>query len=543
MSITAEHLSASSSAVTGSQDPARWRILMVILAAIFMSLMGVSIVNVALASIQQALHASQSDIQWVLSGYALTFGVVLVSAGRAGDLMGRGGFFMIGVAIFTLASVAAGLAQSADQLNLARFIQGVGSGFINPQGVGMIQQYFRGAERGRAFGFFGTAVGVSVAIGPVLGGFLIELGGESFGWRLTFLVNVPVGLLTLWLGYRWFPRPLLHRPRLANGDPAVGHSLLQAETQEANSRANLFASTVRENTVGPDLSGHSSSGTQAQAQAQAPGPKKQGLSSLDPVGALLLGLGVLAVLFPFVEAREAHLLWLLVPLGLVLFYLWVHWERLYARMGFSPMVDLNIFHTPSYRNGAIIMTLYFLGMTSVWVLVPLFIQLGLGKSALEASLIGIPSALLSAWSANWSGKHVTRIGRKIVIGGLCMALLGLATSILIVQMHLHGLLSYWWLLASLALFGLGQGSVISPNQTLTLAEVPIAYAGSSGAIMQTGQRIGTSVGIAVITALVFAVLPHSNWHLAFTLGFASIMVTLSLALWVSIKDMRMRRVP
>lgn len=182
---------------------------------------------------------------------------------------------MIGVAIFTLASVAAGLAQSADQLNLARFVQGVGSGFINPQGVGMIQQYFRGAERGRAFGFFGTAVGVSVAIGPVLGGFLIELGGENFGWRLTFLVNVPVGLLTLWLGYRWFPRPLLHRPRLANGDPAVGHSLLQAETQEANSRANLFASTVRENTVGPDLSGHSSSGTQTQAQAQAPGPKNR----------------------------------------------------------------------------------------------------------------------------------------------------------------------------------------------------------------------------------------------------------------------------
>lgn len=488
MSITAEHLPAPLAPATDGQDPARWRVLMVILAAIFMSLMGVSVVNVALASIQQALNASQSDIQWILSGYALTFGVVLVSAGRAGDLMGRGGFFMLGVTIFTLASVTAGLAQTADQLNLARFIQGVGSGFINPQGVGMIQQYFRGAERGRAFGFFGTAVGVSVAIGPVLGGLLIELGGDSFGWRLTFLVNVPVGLLTLWLGYRWFPRPLLHRPYPAGGSA-----------------------------------------------------RQQGLSSLDPVGALLLGLGVLAVLFPFVEARHTLLLWLLTPLGLLLFYLWMRWERFYARMGFSPMVELSIFQTPSYRNGAIIMTLYFLGMTSVWVLVPLFIQLGLGKSALEASLIGIPSALLSAWSANWAGKHVTRMGRKIVIGGLCMALLGLASSILVVTLHSHGLLSYWWLLGSLALFGLGQGSVISPNQTLTLAEVPIAYAGSSGAIMQTGQRIGTSVGIAVITALVFAVLPHSSWHLAFTLGFASIMLTLSLALWVSIRDLHRRR--
>ncbi len=538
MSTIKEQPPATTAAFADGQDPARWHILMVILAAIFMSLMGVSIVNVALASIQHALHASQSDIQWVLSGYALTFGVVLVSAGRAGDLMGRGGFFMIGVAIFTLASVGAGLAQTADQLNLARFIQGVGSGFINPQGVGMIQQYFRGAERGRAFGFFGTAVGVSVAIGPVLGGFLIELGGESFGWRLTFLVNVPVGLLTLWLGYRWFPRPLLHRPLLANGQNAVGPDL-SGQVAAVRTREHL-QDHVTEQPSAQNCEQLQES-TQHDHTTTMQTPQKQGLSSLDPVGAMLLGLGVLAVLFPFVEARDAHMLWLLVPLGLLLFYLWVRWERLYARMGFSPMVELNIFRTPSYRNGAIIMTLYFLGMTSVWVLVPLFIQLGLGKSALEASLIGIPSALLSAWSANWSGKHVTRIGRAIVVGGLCMALLGLITSILVVQLHLHGLLSHWWLLGTLGLFGIGQGSVISPNQTLTLAEVPIAYAGSSGAIMQTGQRIGTSVGIAVITALVFAVLPYSNWHLAFTLGFASIMVTLSLALAVSIKDMRMRR--
>ena len=476
-------------AVADGQDSARWRILLVVLAAIFMSLMGVSIVNVALASIQQALEASRSDIQWVLSGYALTFGVALVSAGRAGDLMGRGGFFMIGVALFTLASVAAGLAQTADQLNLARFVQGVGSGFINPQGVGMIQQYFRGPERGRAFGFFGTTVGVSVAIGPVLGGLLIELGGTHLGWRLTFLINVPVGLLTLWLGYRWFPRPLLHRPRLANGA----------------------------------------------------GQRTQGLSSLDPVVALLLGLGVLAVLFPFVEARQSQLLWLLLPTGLLLFWLWVRWEGFYARRGFSPMVELSIFRTPSYRNGAAIMTLYFLGMTSVWVLVPLFIQLGLGKSALDASLIGIPSALLSAWSAHWAGQRITRMGRIIVIGGLCTALAGLASSILVVQLHQQGLISYWWLLGSLALFGLGQGSVISPNQTLTLAEVPIAYAGSSGAIMQTGQRIGTSVGIAVITALVFTLLQHTSWHQAISLGFAAIMLNLSLALWMSVYDLRSRQ--
>lgn len=467
-----------------SHDPLRWRILIVILMAVVMSLMSVSVVNVALASIQDALDASRSDIQWVLSGYALTFGVVLVSAGRAGDLMGRGGFFMVGVVIFTLASVAAGLAPDAHWLNGARFAQGVGSGFMNPQAVGMIQQYFRGSERGRAFGFFGTTVGVSVAIGPIIGGLLIQLGGLEIGWRLTFLINVPVGILTFVLAWLWFPRPLIHKPLLK---------------------------------------------------------EHKGLSSLDPIGALLLGLGVLAFLFPFVESHPSGLLWLLVPVGLLLFYLWVRWERWYTLRGYSPMVDLKIFATSSYRNGSIIMTLYFLGMTSVWVLIPLYVQQGLGFSAFEAGMVGIPSALLSAYSANWAGKRVNDYGRKVVIGGLGLAIFGMLASIAVVLLHESVGISIWWLLLTLAFFGLGQGSVISPNQALTLAEVPLAYAGSSGAIMQTGQRIGTSVGIAVITALVFALLPYTSWSRAVSFGLLMIVLVILLALAMAFKDLRDRR--
>ena len=467
-----------------SSDPVGWRVLAVLLMAIFMSLMSVSVVNVALASIQDALHASQSDIQWVLSGYALTFGVVLVSAGRAGDLMGRGGIFIIGAAIFTLASVAAGLAPDAQWLNGARFVQGVGSGFMNPQAVGMIQQYFRGPERGRAFGFFGTTVGVSVAIGPVIGGLLIQMGGLELGWRLTFLINVPVGVLIIVLGLLWFPRPLIHKPR------SLEH---------------------------------------------------KGLSSLDPVGALLLGAGVLAVLYPFVGSNSSGLIRLLLPLGLFLFYLWARWEQWYTKRGYSPMVDLKIFATSSYRNGSIIMTLYFLGMTSVWVLIPLYVQQGLGFSAFEAGMVGIPSALLSAYSANWAGKRVNHYGRKIVIGGLGFAIFGLLASVAVVFLHEYLGLSIWWLLLSLAFFGLGQGSVVSPNQALTLAEVPLTYAGSSGAIMQTGQRIGTSVGIAVITAIVFAVLPYSSWSIAVSVGLLAITLVILSALAMAIKDLRDRR--
>ena len=467
-------------------DPNRWRILLVLLAAIFMSLIAVSIVNVALPAIQTGVDASESDLQWVLSGYALTFGVVLVAAGRAGDILGRGGIFVLGVSVFTAASIACSFAPSAEWLNIARFVQGVGSGLLNPQGVGMIQQYFRGAERGRAFGYFGSTVGVSVAIGPVLGGLLIQLGGPDFGWRLTFLVNVPVGILTLVLALLWFPKPLLRR-RPA-GDP----------------------------------------GSAARA-------------SMDPVGSLLLGLAVLAILFPFMESRTSASTWLLLPVGIGLLFAWVRWERRYAARGRSPMVDLAIFRTRSFTNGTIIVTLYFLGMTSIWVIVALYMQQGAGKTALEAGLVGIPSAILSAFAANWAGRRVIKYGRKIVIAGLYCALLGLALSVGVALLHDAIGLSVWWLMLTLSFIGIAQGSVISPNQTLTLAEVPLQYAGSSGAIMQTGQRMGTSIGIAVITAAVFVSLQVAAWSTAVAVGFGLIALVVLSALLMAYKDQWDRR--
>ena len=475
---------------TAVEDADRWRILAVLLGVIFMSLMGVSVVNVALPAIQQGLGADQSDLQWVLSGYALTFGVILVAAGRAGDLVGRGGIFLVGVGIFTAASIAAGLAPDAMWLNTARFAQGIGSGLLNPQGIGMIQQYFRGEARGQAFGYFGTIVGFSVAIGPVLGGFLIETGGPDLGWRLTFLVNVPIGIIAIILGMQWFPKPLFSRPpeRAPNG---------------AGQAAGL-------------------------------------LSSLDPIGSVLLGLAILAVLYPFMESRGSTISWALLPVGGMLGWLWVGWERRSARLGNSPMVDLDIFRVSSFTNGTVIMTLYFMGITSVWVLVALYMQDGVGKTAFESGLVGIPAALVSAYAAHWSGRRVIQYGRKIVIGGLVLSLLGLVASIVVVLMHARFDLSVWWLLLTLSFIGLAQGAVISPNQTLTLAEVPLDYAGSSGAIMQTGQRIGTAVGIAMITAAVFASLAMWSWSIAVVIGFGLIALVVLAALGMAVKDQRDR---
>lgn len=466
-----------------STDPIRWRILTVLLVTIFMTLISVSIVNVALPSIGRALDATQSDLQWVLSGYALTFGVVLVAAGRAGDIMGRGGLFIIGVALFTVSSVAAGIAPDAEMLNLARFAQGIGSGLLNPQGLGMIQQYFRGAERGRALGYMGTAIGLSIAVGPVLGGLLIELGGPEIGWRLTFLVNVPIGIASIVLALMWFPRPLIRR------FPILG----------------------------------------------------SGLRFLDPVGAVLLGLAVLSILFPFVEARNTHMLWALLPLSGVLLWVWVLWERRYLRIGHSPMVDFKIFKSSGYTNGILIMSFYFMGLPSLWVLVALYLQEGVNRTAFEAGFFGVPAALIGAYTAQWAGNRVARCGSMLIATGLVLTLVGLALSVAIILLHEAGMVNIWWLMASLCFVGVAQGIVISPNQSLTLETVSLEYAGSSGAILQTGQRIGTAVGFAVITEATFSTLTHTTWSIAVSVGFGLIALMVLVALMVTIKDTRTRR--
>ncbi len=473
-------------------DPRRWRVLMVLVVALFMSLIDVSIVNVALPSIQTGLSASDSQLQWVLSGYALTFGVGLVSAGRAGDLFGRGPLFIVGVALFTLTSAAAGFAPDALWLNISRAVQGMAAGLFNPQTIGMIQQYFRGAERGRAFGIFGGVVGVSVAAGPILGGLLIHAGGVQDGWRWVFYVNLPVGILAIALAFLWLPKPLLNSKR--QWDQGLAGSVVPKQSRD-----------------------------------------------LDMVGAALLGLAVVAVLFPFLQSRESPLVWAVLPVGGALLAAWLWWEHRYKRSGKSPMVDLEIFRVKSFANGTLLVGLYFLGMTSIWVLIALYFQEGLGHSALATGLVGLPSAIASGVAALWGGRNVAVYGRKVVIGGLYFALFGLAASILVVWLHAIGVSSEWWLLLSLAFVGVAQGAVISPNQALTLAEVPLEYAGSSGGIMQTGQRIGTSVGIALITAVAFTVLGFSDWSIAFIAGLAAIFIVVILALVVGYADLRSRR--
>jgi EmrB/QacA subfamily drug resistance transporter len=472
--VTRTH--AASTAPTGNDepDPRRWRALAVLLIAGFMGLLDVSIVNVALPSIRDSLGASESDLQWILSGYAVAFGLVLVSAGRLGDVRGRRNVFVIGLVLFSLSSAACGFAPEAVWLSAARLVQGVAAGLITPQTAGFIQELFRGAERGKAFGLLGATIGISTAVGPLLGGVLIALGGADWGWRLVFFVNLPVGIVALVLAFRFLPAAAARRRR----------------------------------------------------------------ESLDPVGIALLGIGVVLVLLPLVEERNwpGAEKWLLVPAGLVVLGCFAGWERAYARRGRAPMVDVGLLRTRSFSVGSTVALLYFAGFTAIFFVLTLFFQTGRGYSPLQAGLAITPFALGSAVSSALGGRVVVRLGRPLVAAGLLMVAAGLAATDVAVGLS-DGADVGWLTAVPLLIAGVGSGLVISPNQTLTLSQVPIRYAGSAAGVLQTGQRIGSAVGIAAVGAMVFSRLDDSgDWAGAVSAGLWLCVGIVVLALVLAVID-------
>jgi EmrB/QacA subfamily drug resistance transporter len=455
------------------EDPRRWRALVVTLAGGFMILLDVSIVTVAVPSIQQGLGSSPSGVQWVVSGYPLTFGLVLVAGGRLGDAFGRRRMYLVALTGFVLTSVLAGLAPSLLMLVLARLLQGVCAGFVTPQNGGLIQDLFRGAERGRAFGLLGATIGVSAAAGPVLGGLLLDTFGEPDGWRWVFLVNLPFGLLTLVLA--WFlvpPTPARERP--------------------------------------PDI---------------------------DGVGIVLLGLAVSCVLFPVVQSEAGGLrqFWWLFPPAVPLGYLFLRWERRRAAAGRAPLVDLRLFTaTPGFSAGATIGTIYFCGFAGIWLVLAVFFQTGLGLSPLESGLAVTPFAVGSAVSSWLSGRLVDRWGTRVTITGLAVVALGLGVvgllTLVVGTGHLVAAIAFPMLVA-----GVGGGAVISPNTTLTLARVPGGMSGVASGVLQTGQRMGTAVGTALLAAVFHAVVGASGRYpagLAVALFAAAALVVFALVLAV-----------
>lgn len=476
----------------------RSRVLVVLLIPIAMALVAVSSINVALPTISQTLDATDSDLQWVLSGYALTFGISLVPAGRAGDVLGRGRFFVLGLLVFSLASLACGLAPNAEFLNVSRFVQGVGAGMYNPQTMGMIQQYWHGLERAKAFALFGLVVAFSVAVGPVLAGSIIQTFGPEIGWRATFVINFPFGLLGCFLALRWFPfgkerarRAAKRAVRTARADAAAGGAVVPALPRER--------------------------------------------VDLDPVGTVLLVLAVLCVMLPFMSGRGGAA-WLLLAAGAVLVAAWVLWERRYKARGRAPMVDLALFSFASFSNGTAVAGTFFLGSTSIFVVVALYMQNGLGASALETGLIGLPNAIVSAFASMWAGRRTMTSGRTIIIGALALVIAGVGLSVgVAVLIEQYGI-SFWWLALTLMLCGLGQGGLGAANQTLSLEDVPTTYGGTAGGVKSTAERIGTAVGNAMITGVFFGFVGGGAWTTGFAAAYGAIAVCLLVALLAAVHD-------
>jgi EmrB/QacA subfamily drug resistance transporter len=441
-------LPASSVPSGAGADPRRWRALAVTQLAAFMILLDVSIVNVALPSIERELGVSAGTAQWVLSGYALTLGLALVPAGRLGDTLGRRRMFLIALSAFVVTSALTGAAPTIGLLIAARLVQGVAGGMLVPQNSGLIQELFRGAERGRAFGILGATVGLATAAGPVLGGLILAAFTGPDGWRWVFYVNVPIGLVALVLAARLVP--------------------------------STRAGGLRE-------------------------------VHLDLAGTLLLGGGVLCLLLPVVDTETGGLArwWYLFVVAVLLLAAFARREGRTVRRGRQPLLDPRLVRTPGYAAGSAIALVYYVGFTGIGLVFALFFQDGLGYSPLRSGLAVTPFALGVAASAVIAGRLVSRFGRWITVSGLVTTAVGLVGTALVLR-HVGGDTASWATAVPLLVAGLGGGMVTSPNITLTLQAVPVEMAGAAGGALQTAQRIGSAIGTAVLAAVFYQVLVRTG---------------------------------
>ncbi|MGW4438881.1 MFS transporter [Streptomyces sp. NPDC004596] len=461
-------------------DDRRWKALGVCLTAGFISLLDTSIVNVALPSMEHGLGASDAAQAWVVSGYSLTFGLALVPAGRLGDMRGRRQAFLLGLALFTLASAACGLAPGPSWLVVFRLIQGAAAGMVAPQTSGLIQQMFQGSERARAFGLLGSVIGVSTALGPLAGGVLIDAVGTAEGWRWVFFVNLPIGVAALAAGLRLLPR---------------------------------YPATAAKR------------------------------ETFDLFGVLLLGCGVLALMLPLVQEQQwtGRLKWALLPVAALLLGAFWAWERRQGRRGRAPLVDLELFALRSFTLGALISLTYFAGFTTVFFVYTLFLQNTVGYSALAAGLTVLPFAAASAVGAAAGGRLVVRFGLRLVViglGGVALGLLGVVAAVQLVPGRNVG----WATALPLLIGGIGSGLTVSPNTTLTLTRVPVHRAGAAGGVLQTGQRVGSAAGIAVVGAVYFAHQAEGGQSgTAIQMGLLTAVGIIMIALTLAVADMRERQ--
>ena len=417
----------------------------VLLTGLFMSLLDTTIVNVALPTIRVSLHANEATLAWIVSGYALAFGIALIPSGRVGDRFGHKRIFVAGLVIFTLSSVACGLSQGSTELVIARVIQGLGGGIFFPAVSALIQIMIPPRERGRAFGLLGATIGLATALGPLAGGLLIQAFGNTDGWRSIFFVNLPVGVI------------------------AVAAALA------------VLPGTALAKKLSTDLFGL--------------------LLATGALAALLVPL--------IEGQEDGWPLWTYLSMAgaVVLFVGFAFWERRVARGPGEPLVPPHLFSRLSFTGGVSLSLVYFASFSSIFYTVSLLWQAGLRHSALASGLVSVPFSVGIIASSSQSGRVVQRLGRAILSIGTGLLAAGLIALWLVIREVPTQDLFNWDLLGPLFAIGAGSGFFISPNVRFILATVSRPEVGAASGVNGTMQRIGAAIGVAVVSSVLFGALP------------------------------------
>lgn len=420
---------------------ARWPAMITLLVAGFMNLIDVTIVNVALPSLQQAFGATSTQIEWVVAAYIFTFAVLLLPAGRMGDHFGRRRIFVAGVVLFTLASALCGLAPSMETLIAARVVQAAGGALMTPQTMAMVPALFPPHERGGVFALFGLTAGLASVAGPVLGGLLIGADLFGLGWRPIFLVNIPIGVLAVAATFRFVPK--------IPGSAAVGVDLVGMGLAGATLFLLLF----------PLIEGRQ-------------------------VGWPFWTLAMMAASVPM-------------AVGFVL------WLARQVRLGGPQVLPLALLQQRSFLLGAGLASLLFSGIPGMFFTLALYFQNGYGLTPLQSGLTTVPFPAGVLIASLVSGRLGGRRLRERITSG--SVLLCLSTLILREVVLTMGDTLIWWRTAlPLLIGGVGLGTAVSPLFQTVLSGATGRDAGSASGAVQAFQQVGGSFGVAIMGELFFA---------------------------------------
>ncbi|EPD56874.1 MFS transporter [Streptomyces sp. HGB0020] len=425
----------------GPADRRRWFALAIVMTAAFMDLVDVTIVNIAIPSIQRDAGASVSQIQWITAGYALAFAAGLITGGRLGDIHGRKRMFLMGIGGFTLASALCGFAASPEMLVASRILQGAMAAMMVPQVLSIVHATFPAHERGKVFGLFGAIVGLGAVSGPLLGALLTEWNLFGLEWRPIFLINLPVGVAALILGSRFITES--KAPRALKLD-LVGVALVTLGLTM------LLYPLTRGRELGWPLWGY-----------------------LSMAGAL--------VVFGALVAYE---------------------RRKTVRDG-SPLVELSLFRVKSFAAGIAVQTVFGVALGVFFLVWTLYMQIGLGWSPLRAGLTGVPFSIAVSTAAGLSvQKLVPRHGRRVLQAGALLMAAGVL--LYIWESGRYGMaIASWQMALPLIVMGVGMGLIVAPLTDAVLSEVPREHAGSASGLINTVQQMGNALGLGLVSVVFF----------------------------------------